>query len=488
MRAFFIPVKKIAIVCHRWMGVALCLLFSWWFVSGIFMMYWDYPEVSAQDRLRHAPVLDPARVNVTPEDAWKKLELDRQPDAVRLASFDGSPAYFFRTGPGENIVYADTGEPQLEFPDALNLRTAAAWTGQDPSAARVEVVTEPDQWTVGGIFRRAGPLTRYSWADGQQVYIAQDTGEVVQYTTRSSRIFAHLGAIPHWLYYTPLRKNQPLWSRIVTWASAIATVAALLGLIVGIWMYSPSKRYRFEGVPTSIPYHGAKRLHTIFGLFFGIVACTWAFSGMLSMEPFPQAPPTRRPPVLRSARVRFSQFEARSPRQALESISPQLRVKQLDLASFDGQPVYIATQDDRHTRVIPIEGAPRDEFDRGRVAALLQKAIPEAQVSVVNRYDAYYLDRTGERPLPVLLAMLGDGTRYYVDPKTARVVGNYSPRSWLSRWLYHGLHSLNFPWLYNYRPAWDIVVLALMIGGVSLSVTSVIIGYQVLRRKLSSQE
>ena len=85
MRAFFIPVKKIAIVCHRWMGVALCLLFSWWFVSGIFMMYWDYPEVSAQDRLRHAPVLDPARVNVTPEDAWKKLELDRQPDAVRLA-------------------------------------------------------------------------------------------------------------------------------------------------------------------------------------------------------------------------------------------------------------------------------------------------------------------------------------------------------------------------------------------------------------------
>jgi len=31
-------VKKTAILCHRWMGVAFCLLFAWWFVSGFFMM------------------------------------------------------------------------------------------------------------------------------------------------------------------------------------------------------------------------------------------------------------------------------------------------------------------------------------------------------------------------------------------------------------------------------------------------------------------
>lgn len=52
-------------------------------------------------------------------------------------------------------------------------------------------------------------------------------------------------------------------------------------------MYSPSKRYWRLGEPTSIPYKGQKRLHMIFGLFFGIVAYTWAFSGMLSMDPFP---------------------------------------------------------------------------------------------------------------------------------------------------------------------------------------------------------
>jgi hypothetical protein len=55
----------------------------------------------------------------------------------------------------------------------------------------------------------------------------------------------------------------------------------------------------------------------------------------------------------------------------------------------------------------------------------------------------------------------------------------------MNRWLYHGLHSLNLPWLYKHRPAWDIVVLTLMLGGAALSATSVIIAFQLLRRKLA---
>ncbi len=71
--------------------------------------------------------------------------------------------------------------------------------------------------------------------------------------------------------------------------SGIGTGATILGMVIGVWMYSPSKRYRHDGrAPlTSIPYRGQKRLHTIFGLLFGLGAVTWAFSGMLSMEPFP---------------------------------------------------------------------------------------------------------------------------------------------------------------------------------------------------------
>ena len=119
---------------------------------------------------------------------------------------------------------------------------------------------------------------------------------------------------------------------------------------------------------------------------------------------------------------------------------------------------------------------------------VVSEAASVAEARTMTRYDAYYLDRRGEQPLPVLLVRLKDAdhSRYYIDPRTAQVVGSYrsSAESWVNRWLYHGLHSINFPWLYNYRPAWDIVVLTLMLGGTSLCVTSVIIGFQLVRRKL----
>jgi hypothetical protein len=43
---------------------------------------------------------------------------------------------------------------------------------------------------------------------------------------------------------------------------------------------------------------------------------------------------------------------------------------------------------------------------------------------------------------------------------------------------------LDFPLLYKHRPLWDIVVLILILGGASLSVTALILAGGVLRRKL----
>jgi len=63
-------------------------------------------------------------------------------------------------------------------------------------------------------------------------------------------------------------------------------------------------------------------------------------------------------------------------------------------------------------------------------------------------------------------------------------VGSYSSRDWVTRWAYHGLHSLDFPWLYNHRPLWDIVVITFMLGGAALSVTSVILAWRVLGMRI----
>ena len=121
----------------------------------------------------------------------------------------------------------------------LMLRVAAAWTGQPANAATDRVgrgSRSVDGWRR---LSRARPLWKYSWPNGEQVYVSENTGEVVQYTTTGSRLGAYVGAIPHWLYFTPLRKHGPEWSRLVIWSSGIGTFAALLGVVIGIWMYSP---------------------------------------------------------------------------------------------------------------------------------------------------------------------------------------------------------------------------------------------------------
>ena len=92
--------KRTLIFVHRWLGVALCLLFLLWFPSGIGMMYWDFPGVSAADRLQHAPALDASKIVLSPSAAYAKLELSDSdsPPQIRLNSFDGRPVYRFRAG------------------------------------------------------------------------------------------------------------------------------------------------------------------------------------------------------------------------------------------------------------------------------------------------------------------------------------------------------------------------------------------------------
>jgi hypothetical protein len=482
------------IFVHRWLGVALCVVFLLWFPSGIAMMYWGFPEVDARDRLERAPALDRSRVALSIAEALDKAELSEPPTGVRLDTFDGRPVYRFRVGRSETLVYADTGETPDEVTDSMADRIASAWTGQPTAVARVETIEEIDQWTIqlGGRL----PMRKYSWPNGEDVYVAMGSGDVAQYTTRGSRLGAYLGAIPHWLYFTPLRRHGLAWTRVVVWSSGIGTVSALLGIVVGVSMYSPRRRYRRAGAPTSIPYRGQKRWHMIFGLIFGLGAVTWAFSGMLSLEPFPPREAGLTAGLEAQARIQRMlrgglQLEAftRDPREALAVLEHE-PVKQLELASVAGLPVYFATIGPYDTRIVPMEGAPA-ELDHATLIDLIGRAAEPSRLvetRVLDRYDRYYLDRRREQPLPVILARLDDAdeTRLYIDPRTARIVGGHRASSWMERWLYHGLHSLNFPWLYNYRPLWDIVVITFMVGGTALCVTSLILAWRVLGRKLAS--
>jgi len=184
----------------------------------------------------------------------------------------------------------------------------------------------------------------------------------------------------------------------------------------------------------------------------------------------------------------MTDFDAAHPRDLLAKV-PNLDVRELEWTSFNSTPVYSANLAGGKNQFISVDGKLIDGFDQQQVIDIVKSAIPDmkgVEIKMLDQYDLYYLDRTRQRPLPVILVLMNDEdrTRYYIDPKSARVVTTYNDRNWVNRWLYTGLHSLNFPFLYNHRPLWDIVVITFMLGGTALSVTSLVLAWRTLGRKL----
>ena len=486
-------VRKWIMMTHRWMGVVFCVLLFTWFTSGIVMMYFSFPHVEPDERLARGASLDPLKIRIGLGEAFRSLASSSAPSQVRLYVLDNRPVYRFMFGRESVLVFADNGERLSRTPESMALRVASAWTGLPATEASFEgALAKDDQWTVYSSVRPYGPFWKYSWRTGEEVYVSQTTGEVVQDTTRASRTGAYFGAIPHWLYFTWLLRNGSLWAQVVIWLAGAGTVTAILGLVAGVWLYSPSKRYRFSGGSSSVPFSGPKRWHVILGLAFGLVTCTWVFSGLLSMGPFawltdPGSPNLEK--ALRGDRINLSLFRAKDPATAVAEAARTLAVKELELLSFDGEPLYLATEAPGKSLLISMNKAYRPALDSERILESIARAVAPATIvesRVISQYESYYLDRQNKKPLPALFVRLNDPSQssFYLDPRTGRVVESYGTRSRWERWLYHGLHSIDLPALYAHRPAWDIVVLSLMLGGTALATTSLVIAWRRLGSKL----
>ena len=474
--------KRYTILTHRYLGVAFSLLFLLWFLSGIVMMYRDYPKVTPEERLASLAPLDAAKVRVTPAEAYAKSGLKSAPLKTRLALFEGRPVYRFH-GPKRTqyAVYADTGEP-FTVTEAQAKRAAAGFARLPLERAQLTArMNDVDQWTLNKYVRPLMPYLKYEFNDAAStvVYVSAKTGEVQQRTTFDSRLWGTLGAVIHWVYLTPIRKHTDFWRALIIWTSLIGTIMTLFGIVVGIWLYSPSKRYRLRDVgPTAIPYAGWKRWHTIIGLVFGLVTFTWILSGMFSMNPMAWSPEfgpdDEHQQILAGGPIDFSQFTLPASLHG---------AREVELIQFQGRPYYLAVRTPHDTTLINAAGEATEGITEPEMRQAIARVLPAYRVTeavMIGAYDAYYLDRSGEKRLPVMRVKFDDPeeTWHYVDLKTARIVSSYVSTSRLNRWLYHGLHSLDFPWLYQYRPAWDITVLLLMAGGIALCVTSVWIAWK----------
>ena len=164
--------------------MALSVVLTLWFLSGIVMMHWGYPSLDREDYLRRTPPLDATKISPSVSETLTRAE--QPPVALTLTSFDDRPVYY----EGAAMIYADDGSRQGAVDQAMMDRAATTWTGRPLNEATRTVVRDVDQWTLGDGMRSLMPLVKYSWSDGQQVYVDGNTADVVQYTTRASRLWA----------------------------------------------------------------------------------------------------------------------------------------------------------------------------------------------------------------------------------------------------------------------------------------------------------
>lgn len=456
-------------------------------------MYCDYPAVSEQSRLERLAPLQKDSVRISPAEAAARAGVS-QPDEVRLSSILSRPVYRFRSLGRIAVVYADSGEVFHGFQEEQARQVGAAWTHLRPEDARLETrqIQEDDQWTVQQHYRMYRPLWKFVWLDGDEAYVSDVSGEVVQYTTKYSRLGAYFGAIPHWIYITQLRRKAAAWSRAVVVISGAGTIATFLGLLIGFWTYSPTKRYRFQGSPSHIPYSGQMRWHIVLGLTFGFVTFTWILSGLFSMDPIRWPENSVEETIeqkLVGATWNGSDFAGVS--QALSQSQQHLQPRELVLTYLNGKPIYLAIESPTETALLSDESSVQTLLDHQFLTSIVaQAAKPYSIVEsrLITRYDAYYFDRNNQLRLPALFVQLDDPQQsiLYLDPYSGRVARSYGRWERLDRWLYEGLHDFDVPRLHRSRPLWDIIVIVCLSGGAWQSVTGIIIAARRVRTALSA--
>jgi hypothetical protein len=208
-------------------------------------------------------------------------------------------------------------------------------------------------------------------------------------------------------------------------------------------------------------------------------------------------------------------------RNAMAQIQERFAPKELELIQFRGEPYFVAYQPPTSfaeagnwatNNAINAVNLPQDNphlfvslrhpengviasFTREVMEQASREAIPNVPVIAsewLTNYDNYYHQTTPSfelgrhKPayvLPVLRVRYRDTneTWLYFTPSLAQMV-KFDKLDRANRWAYYGLHVMDWPGLFQRRPLWDIVTIALLAGLAAISITTLLPAFRRLRR------
>ncbi|HXJ01360.1 MAG TPA: PepSY domain-containing protein [Micropepsaceae bacterium] len=481
---------RATVITHRYLGVVVGLLMLVWFASGIVMMYVPYPGLTAKERL--IP-LGPIAWQTCCSLGAQNLSDDEPIRAAQIQSLAGEPVLYVRPdGRPQRISSLGPSGPTLDIDEtkarAVVAEAAPRIIGAAARPVSMEVI-ERDQWTVGDGGDGNRPLYHFIFDDpaGTHIYVSSTTGEVVVWTTAAQRFGNWFGAVPHWLYFTQLRKDGPLWAQMVIWTSIIGAFLTVLGLYLGIAQLKRRNSGRWS------PYRGWFYWHHITGLVFGVVTLTWVVSGTLSMNPWGFLEGRGGDERVRIAGEPLTWRTIRSSIAALKD-NPPMGAVRIASAPLDGALFWLAFGRDGAVSRLDSEGRPTP-LDMSALKAVAQRLARGSSIEsqeLITGEDAYYFDfsiaeRSDAPPLPAYRVLLNDAehTRYYLSPETGQLLRKVDADARGQRWLFSGLHRLDFAQWLRVRPVWDIVMLLLLTGALAGTATGVYLALLRIKRDLT---
>jgi hypothetical protein len=465
--------------------VVLCLLFAIWFASGAVLHFVGFPSLPAKERRAGSEAIDLSQVTIDPSSA-----LTRVPAAtdLRLLSVAGRPIYVAQQPTGSWVsVAGDTGQILPLFPAAIAKTVAERFSRT--TAAGVSGPMDYDQWIVHQHFDPYRPFYRVRLNDraSTDLYVSARTGEVLQRTRFSERVWNWSGAVIHWIYFTPLRKSYPAWNQVVWWVS----LAALLSSSVGVWLgFLRLAGNRAAGRKGLSPFRGWMRWHHIIGLFASVIVVSWMLSGWLSMDHgrlFSRGETTAR----QALQLRGMSLAAVENAVTLESMREMGPASELTFNAIAGRAFLTAYGPmGKDARILFLNQPPTPilaSLPDGLLISGVGRVWPGRVRAIhgLDTYDDLYRLAESTPSTAEAFSVENPALRLYMDRYSGRflTVMDSSRRNYA--WIYYALHTFQFPGLIEHPEIRTVLVLALLALGFTASVTGVVLSVKRLRREFS---
>ena len=381
---------------------------------------------------------------------------------------------------------------------------------------------------------------------GTEYYISEKSNEIVQKTERRGRFLAISGYVLHNLFFFRQRAWWTPMLDFIAWTAMLMVVTGIAVGVWRVALrprFRHKGAVSYTPYSGWMKWHHYAGL--IFGLFSiswilsGMIPIsTFPIPGWTNVskrvesngEGFIMGTPTISPRstmtkemarAITGGPLNLQSLQVEDMRNAIAKIQERFAPKELELIQFRGEPYFLAYQPptskaeaERWTtnNAINMVNLPQDNphlfvsirhSEKGVTASFSKEVMEQASreampnVAVIDRqwltdYDDYYHQTTASfelgrhKPayvLPVLRVRYNDEnqTWLYFTPSLAQMV-KFDKRDRANRWAYYGLHVMDWPGLFNRRPLWDIVTLALLAGLAAISITTLLPAVRRLKR------